>query len=96
LAKNYGLISNTGSHPNTAHQDQARLMRNLALIYSQYILLQWGWILEEQSLKKKSPTGSRLFKRNVAGDILNRVSIGSPQYPVPGVEETIRFHLRLA
>jgi hypothetical protein len=41
LAKIYGLISNTGSHPNMAHKDQARLMRNLALTFSQYILLQW-------------------------------------------------------
>lgn len=41
LAKIYGLISNTGSHPNMAHQDQARLMRHLALTFSQYALLQW-------------------------------------------------------
>jgi hypothetical protein len=46
LAKNYGLISNTGSHPNMAHQDQARLMRNLALTFSQYILLQWAGYLK--------------------------------------------------
>ena len=26
LAKIYGLISNTGSHPNMAHKDQARLI----------------------------------------------------------------------
>jgi hypothetical protein len=41
IARVYGLISNTGSHPNMAHKDQARLMRNLALTFSQYILLRW-------------------------------------------------------
>jgi len=39
IAKVYGLISNTGSHPNLAEQDEARLMRHLALTFSQYILL---------------------------------------------------------
>jgi len=46
LARIYGLISNTGSHPNMAHKDQARLMRNLALTFSQYILLQWEGYLK--------------------------------------------------
>jgi len=46
IARVYGLISNTGSHPNMAHQDQARLMRNLALTFSQYILLQWAGYLK--------------------------------------------------
>jgi hypothetical protein len=41
IARIYGLISNTGSHPNIAAEDEARLMRNLALTFSQYILLQW-------------------------------------------------------
>lgn len=41
IGKVYGLISNTGSHPNMAHRDQARLMRNLSLTFSQYVLLQW-------------------------------------------------------
>jgi hypothetical protein len=45
IAKVYGLISNTGSHPNMAHKDQARLMRNLALTFSQYILMQWAGFL---------------------------------------------------
>lgn len=39
ISKVYGLISNTGSHPNIAEQDEARLMRHLALTFSQYILL---------------------------------------------------------
>src|ERR1044072_8061690 len=41
LGKTYGLISGTGSHPNIAEKDQARLMRNLSLTFSQYVLLQW-------------------------------------------------------
>lgn len=41
VARIYGLISNTGSHPNIAAEDEARLMRNLALTLSQYIRLQW-------------------------------------------------------
>jgi hypothetical protein len=45
IAKIYGLISNTGSHPNIAAEDEARLMRNLALTFSQYILLQWDGYL---------------------------------------------------
>ena len=46
IAKVYGLISNTGSHPNIAQKDQARLMRNLALTFSQYILLKWEGYLK--------------------------------------------------
>jgi len=46
LAKVYGLLSNTGSHPNIAQRDQARLMRTLALTFSQYVLLQWEGYLK--------------------------------------------------
>jgi hypothetical protein len=35
----YGLLSDTGGHPYIAEQDQARLMRHLALIFSQFVLL---------------------------------------------------------
>ena len=41
ISKNYGLISNTGSHPNIAERDQARLMRHLALTMSQFIPLKF-------------------------------------------------------
>jgi hypothetical protein len=41
IARVYGLISNTGSHPNSAEKDQARLMRHLALTLSQFILLRF-------------------------------------------------------
>lgn len=41
IGKVYGLISNTGSHPNIAEKDQARLMRHLALSFSQFVLLRW-------------------------------------------------------
>jgi hypothetical protein len=46
LWKIYGLLSNTGSHPNIAEKDQARLMRHLSLTFSQYILLQWEGYLK--------------------------------------------------
>ena len=46
LWKVYGLISNTGSHPNIAEKDQARLMRYLSLTFSQYVLLQWEGYLQ--------------------------------------------------
>jgi len=39
IAKVYGLMSETGSHPYIAERDQARLMRYLALIFAQFILL---------------------------------------------------------
>jgi hypothetical protein len=38
----YGILSDTGGHPNLTDQDQARLMRNLALTLSQYVLLRVG------------------------------------------------------
>lgn len=46
IAKIYGLMSNTGSHPNIAQKDQARLMRSLALTLGQFILLQWQGYLK--------------------------------------------------
>jgi hypothetical protein len=39
LSKVYGLLSHTGSHPYMADKDQARLMRHLALTFSQFVLL---------------------------------------------------------
>jgi hypothetical protein len=39
LAKVYGLLSETGSHPNMAYNDQARLLRHLALTFSQFVML---------------------------------------------------------
>jgi hypothetical protein len=35
----YGLLSDTGGHPYIAGRDQARLMRHLALTFSQFVLL---------------------------------------------------------
>lgn len=35
----YGLLSNTGSHPYMAQEDQARLLRQLALTFSQFVML---------------------------------------------------------
>lgn len=39
LAKVYGLLSETGSHPYIAENDQARLMRHLGLTFSQFVML---------------------------------------------------------
>lgn len=39
IAKVYGLLSDTGAHPNIAHKDQARLMWHLALTFAQFVLL---------------------------------------------------------
>jgi hypothetical protein len=39
LAKVYGLLSETGSHPYMARNDQARLLRHLALTFSQFVML---------------------------------------------------------
>jgi len=41
LAKVYGLLSHTGGHPYMAEKDQARLMRHLALTFSQFVLLRY-------------------------------------------------------
>ena len=39
LSSVYGLLSDTGGHPYIAGRDQARLMRHLALTFSQFVLL---------------------------------------------------------
>lgn len=39
LAKIYSLLSHTGGHPYMAQQDQARLLRHLALTFSQFAML---------------------------------------------------------
>jgi hypothetical protein len=39
VAEVYGLLSNTGGHPYIAERDQARLMRHLALTFTQFALL---------------------------------------------------------
>lgn len=41
VAKTYGLLSDTGGHPHIAERDQARLMRHLALTFSQFVLLRY-------------------------------------------------------
>lgn len=45
----YGLVSETGAHPNMAEQDEARLMRHLCLTFSQYILLTFETYLKNNS-----------------------------------------------
>lgn len=39
LAKVYGLLSETGSHPFMPHNEQARLLRHLALTFSQFVMI---------------------------------------------------------
>ena len=39
ITKVYGLLSETGGHPYIAEEDQARLMRHLALTFAQFALL---------------------------------------------------------
>jgi hypothetical protein len=39
IASTYSLLSDTGGHPYIAEKDQARLMRHLALTYSQFVML---------------------------------------------------------
>ena len=39
LAANYRLLSETGSHPHMAQNDQARLLRQISLILSQFVMI---------------------------------------------------------
>lgn len=39
LSSVYGLLSNTGSHPYIAQNEQARLLRHLALTFAQFVML---------------------------------------------------------
>lgn len=41
VAKVYGLLSQTGGHPYMARNDQARLLRHLALTFSQFVMLRF-------------------------------------------------------
>lgn len=45
LAETYGVLSAQGGHPFIAEKDQARLLRHLALTYSQFVMLRLkGWL----------------------------------------------------
>lgn len=41
IAKVYGLLSQAGGHPYMARNDQARLLRHLALTFSQFVMLRF-------------------------------------------------------
>jgi hypothetical protein len=41
ISRCYALLSETGGHPHIAERDQARLMRHLALTFSQFVLLRY-------------------------------------------------------
>ncbi len=49
LASIYGLLSESGGHPYMAENDQARLLRNLALTFSQFVMLRLDGRLRENS-----------------------------------------------
>lgn len=46
VAKIYGLLSNTGGHPYMASNDQARLLRQLALTLSHFVMLRFDGYLK--------------------------------------------------
>lgn len=50
IAQVYGLLSNTGSHPYIAQQDQARLMRQLAIAFSVFVLLRLEGFLNTKKM----------------------------------------------
>lgn len=49
IASTYGLLSGTGGHPYIAEQDQARLLRHLALTFCQFVLLRFKGFLKLKS-----------------------------------------------
>jgi hypothetical protein len=46
ISEIYSLLSKTGGHPYIAKNDQARLLRNLALTISQFVILRYEGILK--------------------------------------------------
>ena len=48
ISSTYGLLSSTGGHPHVAEKDQARLMRHLALTFSQFVLLRLGGAISDR------------------------------------------------
>ncbi|HKP55060.1 MAG TPA: hypothetical protein VJ183_20695 [Chloroflexia bacterium] len=58
LAKVYGLLSGKGSHPYMAENDQARLLRNLALLLSQFVMLRFDSLLNGRNHKNTGYRGA--------------------------------------
>ena len=54
LDKVYGLLSHTGGHPYMAEQDQARLLRQLSLTITQFILLRLEGFVQRPKVSNKS------------------------------------------
>lgn len=48
LASTYGLLSETGGHPYMARNEQARLLRHLALTFGQFAMLRLEGFLRDQ------------------------------------------------
>lgn len=57
LAEVYGLLSNTGGHPYIAAKEQARLMRHLALTFTQFVLLRLQGSLQSAGVVGTQQTG---------------------------------------
>jgi hypothetical protein len=53
LTQVYGLLSETGSHPYIADNEQARLMRHLALTFAQFVMLRTQGKLKDAGLLPK-------------------------------------------
>ena len=47
IAKIYGLLSHTGAHPYMAEEDQARLLRQICLTVTQFVMLRLEGALKE-------------------------------------------------
>jgi hypothetical protein len=47
VAKVYGLLSHTGGHPYMAQSEQARLLRHLALTFSQFVMLRFQGLIAQ-------------------------------------------------
>lgn len=48
IAAVYGLLSNTGSHPYIADNDQARLLRHLSLTITHFVLLRYKGAIKKE------------------------------------------------
>jgi hypothetical protein len=47
-AASYGLFSGLGNHPNIAHNDQARMSRQIALILAEFVMLRTAGALKDK------------------------------------------------
>jgi hypothetical protein len=50
IKETYGFLSGTGSHPYIAAKDQARLLRQIALLYAQFVMLRFQGSLSASTM----------------------------------------------